>query len=84
MVIERFVQPREIVNSNIGIMVMVVAMIMTLLLVGFQVYVVRKTNSIAISADSLHYRADLLVNITVIISLLCLLLLYSKKNLKYR
>ena len=32
-------------------------------------YVVRKTGSIAIAADSLHYRVDILVNVAVIVSL---------------
>jgi len=68
--IERFIQPREISNSETGIVVMVIAIIMTLLLVGFQSYVVKQTGSVAISADSLHYRADILVNVAVIVSLI--------------
>jgi len=68
--VDRFAKPQEISNSDTGIGVMVIAIIMTLLLVGFQTYVVKKTSSIAISADSLHYRADILVNVAVIISLI--------------
>ena len=68
--VDRFAKPQEILNSDTGIGVMVIAIIMTLLLVRFQTYVVKKTNSIAISADSLHYRADILVNVAVIISLI--------------
>ena len=68
--VDRFAKPQEISNSDTGIGVMVIAIIMTLLLVSFQTYVVKKTNSIAISADSLHYRADILVNVAVIISLI--------------
>ena len=67
--VERFLEPRVVHNTDIGIGIMVVAIILTAILVGFQAYVVNKTNSIAISADSLHYRADILVNIAVIISL---------------
>jgi ferrous-iron efflux pump FieF len=69
--VDRFVKPQEISNSDIGIVVMVISIVMTLLLVGFQTYVVRRTKSIAINADSLHYRADILVNIAVITSLVC-------------
>lgn len=65
----RFIQPQEVSNSETGITVMIIAIIMTLLLVGFQTYVVKKTGSVAISADSLHYRADILVNLAVIVSL---------------
>jgi len=67
--IGRFIQPREIVNSETGIIVMTISIVMTLLLVRFQSYVVKKTGSVAISADSLHYRADILVNVAVIVSL---------------
>jgi ferrous-iron efflux pump FieF len=68
--VDRFVKPQEISNSDTGILVMVISIVMTLLLVGFQTFVVNKTNSIAINADSLHYRADILVNIAVIVSLI--------------
>ena len=68
--IDRFVNPQAIVNTEVGIAIMVVSIALTIALVGFQLYVVRKTKSVAISADSLHYRADLLVNIAVIVSLL--------------
>ncbi len=67
--IDRFIQPREISNSETGIIVMVIAIVMTLLLIGFQSYVVKQTGSVAIKADSLHYRADILVNVAVIVSL---------------
>ena len=66
----RFVKPQEVSNSDTGILVMAISIVMTLLLVGFQTYVVNKTNSIAINADSIHYRADILVNIAVIVSLI--------------
>ncbi|MDG2033565.1 MAG: cation diffusion facilitator family transporter, partial [Rhodospirillales bacterium] len=67
--IDRFINPREVVNSEIGIAVMVLALVLTGGLVLFQSYVVKKTGSIAIAADALHYRVDILVNVAVIISL---------------
>lgn len=45
-------------------------MVATLLLISFQKYVIRHTNSTAIKADALHYKTDLLVNASVIIALL--------------
>ena len=66
----RFVHPRPIENLPVGIWVMVVSIILTLGLVQFQSYVVRVTGSVAISADRLHYRSDLLVNMGIIIALL--------------
>ena len=67
---ERLFRPRAIDNSEIGLAVMAFAIVLTLALVGFQRYVVRRTGSVAISADSLHYQADLLVNGSVMVSLL--------------
>ena len=67
---QRIFNPKTIDNSEIGIAVMVVAIVLTVILVAFQRYVVRKTGSLAISADSLHYQSDVLVNASVIVSLL--------------
>ncbi len=67
---ERIFNPKTIDNSEIGIAVMVVAIVLTVILVAFQRYVVRKTGSLAIGADSLHYQTDVLVNASVIVSLL--------------
>jgi ferrous-iron efflux pump FieF len=68
--IERLIHPRPIVNTNVGIGVMVFAIVLTLLLVAFQKHVVKKTGSLAVGADSLHYQTDVLVNGSVIVSLL--------------
>ncbi len=67
---ERFVHPREIANLDIGFAVMAISIVLTLILLGFQRYVVRRTGSIAIAADSLHYRMDVLVNLGVVGSLI--------------
>jgi len=67
---ERLANPVEISESTIGIVVMVFSMSLTFLLVLYQRYVIRKTNSVAISADSLQYMGDILVNASVIVALL--------------
>lgn len=67
---ERLVRPQVIHNSEVGYAVMGFAIVLTLGLVMFQMYVVRKTGSVVIRADSLHYRTDLLVNASVVVSLL--------------
>ncbi len=66
---ERFYSPRPIDQSIFGIGVMVFSILMTAGLVGFQSYVVKRTGSIAIAADRLHYRGDLLANAAVIVAL---------------
>lgn len=54
---------------GIGIGVMILAIVMTLVLLAIQRYVIRKTNSTAIRADSLHYLTDLLTNISILLAL---------------
>jgi len=67
---ERIFNPKSIENSEIGLVAMVFSICATVLLVIFQKHVVRNTGSVAIDADSLHYQADVLVNASVIVSLL--------------
>ncbi|MDH5357358.1 MAG: cation diffusion facilitator family transporter [Gammaproteobacteria bacterium] len=55
---------------EVGVSVMVFSMVATMLLILFQKYVIRHTNSTAIKADALHYKTDLLVNGSVIVALL--------------
>jgi ferrous-iron efflux pump FieF len=66
----RVLRPHEIENGIAAISVMVLSLVLTLALVQFQRYVIRETGSMAITADSLHYSADLLVNGGVIIGLI--------------
>ncbi len=66
---QRIFSPQHIGNTDIGYAVMVVSIVLTLVLVAFQKYVVHKSGSLAISADSMHYRMDILVNLSVITSL---------------
>ena len=67
---ERLFNPQAIENTVIGYGVMVLAIVLTTALVGFQRHVIAETGSIAITADSLHYRMDILVNAGVIVSLM--------------
>lgn len=67
--VERMVHPRPIANVEIGIAAMAFSIVLTFALVMFQRYVVRKTGSVAIGADQLHYQGDLLTNASVIVSL---------------
>ncbi len=66
---ERLVRPLPIANSDFGIAVMLLSIVLTLGLVAYQRHVIRKTSSVAISADSLHYKADLLTNMGVVLAL---------------
>jgi ferrous-iron efflux pump FieF len=65
----RIISPIAIEAAGMGMLVMIFSVVMTLVLLAFQNYVIRKTNSTAIRADALHYRTDLLVNGSVILAL---------------
>ncbi|HKF70873.1 MAG TPA: cation diffusion facilitator family transporter [Stellaceae bacterium] len=62
-------QPGEISNTVIGIAVMAIAITVTLGLVAYQRYVIRRTGSVVVSADELHYRSDVILNASVILAL---------------
>lgn len=67
--IERIVHPELIESVDIGSTVIGISIALTLCLVAFQRYVVKKTGSVAIRADSLHYSADLVSNTGILIGL---------------
>jgi len=52
-----------------GIVVSMIAMAATLGLLAWQRYVIRKTKSLAISTDHVHYQSDLFLNLAVIAAL---------------
>ncbi|CAM3643814.1 cation diffusion facilitator family transporter [Parendozoicomonas haliclonae] len=57
-------------NNRIALGVMAFSMALTLVLVTYQHYVVKKTGSLAIQTDAMHYRMDLLTNLGVVIALI--------------
>ena len=63
---DRLFRPAPLTNETVGIAVMVLSIGVTLGLVLFQRRVIRATGSIAIGADALHYRSDLMINLAVI------------------
>jgi len=67
--VRRLLHPAAVENSPTGIAVMVLSIAVTLALVLYQRHVVRRTGSIAITADELHYRGDLILNGSVIAAL---------------
>lgn len=65
----RLQQPAAPVEVELGIGVSLVSIVVTLLLVIYQRRAVRRTSSIAIQTDQLHYQSDLLLNSAVILAL---------------
>jgi ferrous-iron efflux pump FieF len=68
--VRRLTMPQPIAQSAVAIAVLLVAILLTAALLAFQHVVVQRTGSIAILADSLHYRTDLLMNSAVIVAML--------------
>ena len=67
--IDRIRNPAELNFASIAIVVMALSLVLTISLVLFQRYVVKRTASTVVSADSLHYLSDILANIAVIVAL---------------
>ncbi len=66
---QRLWRPQPVSDSEVGIAVMAVSILLTGILVLYQRRVARKTGSIAIKGDSVHYVGDLLTNLAVIAGL---------------
>jgi ferrous-iron efflux pump FieF len=67
--LQRLVSGAATADAELGIGVSVIAMVLTIALISFQRHVVRRTGSLAIGTDRLHYSSDLLLNGSVIVAL---------------
>lgn len=67
--IQRILGGAETSDAELGIGVSLVAIVFTFALIGYQRHVVRKTGSVAIATDRLHYASDLMLNASVIVAL---------------
>jgi ferrous-iron efflux pump FieF len=63
--IDRLIHPAPIQSPAVGIGVVLVATVLSLALVAYQRWVARRTGSVAIEGDSLHYGSDIAVNLSV-------------------
>lgn len=66
---ERLLSGAHTADAEVGIGVSVVAMLLTAALIGYQRHVVRRTGSLAIGTDRLHYSSDLMLNGSVVVAL---------------
>ncbi len=65
----RFTESSATQDAEFGIAVSMVAIVATIALLAFQRSVIRRTSSVAIRADNIHYQSDLLLNLSVIAAL---------------
>jgi ferrous-iron efflux pump FieF len=67
--VERLLSGARTADAELGIGVSVVAIVLTIALITYQRHVVRRTGSLAIGTDRLHYSSDLMLNGSVIVAL---------------
>jgi ferrous-iron efflux pump FieF len=67
--IQRLLAGAQTEQAELGIGVSVVAMVMTVALISYQRHVIRRTGSLAIGTDRLHYSSDLALNASVMVAL---------------
>jgi ferrous-iron efflux pump FieF len=66
---KRLLNPSQISQPSIAIWIILVSIVLTLALVMYQKYVVKKTKSIAIESDQYHYLTDTFINFSVLFSI---------------
>jgi ferrous-iron efflux pump FieF len=67
--IQRLAAGAQTSQAELGIGVSIIAMALTAALIFYQRSVVRRTGSVAIATDRLHYSSDLMLNASVILAL---------------
>ena len=67
--IKRLLNPSQINQPSIAIWIILVSIALTLALVMYQKYVVKKSKSIAIESDQYHYLTDTYINLSVLFSI---------------
>jgi ferrous-iron efflux pump FieF len=67
--IVRLAEGGQVEAAGQGILVSVIAIVATFALLAWQRHVIRKTGSLAIRTDNVHYKSDLLLNLAVIAAL---------------
>jgi len=67
--VQRLIDRDHTANAEYGITVSIVAILLTLVLVAYQRSIVRRTGSVAIRTDNVHYQSDLYLNLSVIAAL---------------
>lgn len=67
--VQHLIRPAPIGEGAVGVVVSVASILAIFGLLAYQRHVIRKTGSMLVAADALHYKSDLLTNIAVILSL---------------
>lgn len=68
--VSRIIDPEPVTHTGLGIAVMIISSLLIAALLIYQHKIVRRTDSLSIKADFLHYLNDIIVNAMVIVSLM--------------
>lgn len=68
--IMRFIDPQPVKESDTGIAIIGISILFALVIVIYQTIVARRTGSLVLKAELLHYASDLLLNAAIIVSLI--------------
>ena len=60
---ERLINPHQVRQEEVGLVISALAIVLTIGLVSFQRHVVKRSGSIAIDADMAHYKTDLVASL---------------------
>jgi ferrous-iron efflux pump FieF len=66
---QRLLSPQPVDQPAVGVAVSIVAILATVALLSIQWKVIKRTGSVAIKADSLHYVGDLFTNLAVLVAM---------------
>lgn len=67
--LQRLTEPEPFNESELGVAISLLSILLTGLLVWYQRKVVKNTGSPAIAADSLHYQSDLYMNVAILVAM---------------
>ncbi len=67
--IKRLLNPSQINQPNIAIWIILVSIVLTIALIMYQRYFVKKSQSMAIESDQYHYLTDTFINLSVLFSI---------------
>ncbi len=67
--IKRLLNPSQINQPNVAIWTILVSIVLTIALIMYQRYVVKKSQSMAIESDQYHYLTDTFINFSVLFSI---------------
>lgn len=66
---ERLINPVEVQHATLGVIVSIIAIVLTFALVMLQKRALAATSSTVVEADALHYKSDLFLNAAVLLAL---------------